>query len=562
MAFNMSFGLTYLVVILSCGLCWGLSNDDTIVVGKTFMASSTDPTSGSTAWALTSHGIAEKLFTLNQTGDIVGQVAESVSKVSDYVWDVTLKSGYQFSDGTEVNAEHVAECLNELNTLNPSAQASLDIMNVTAQSNLIVRIESTRQTHVMDSVLAEWVFVVYYHDGNDFVYTGPYIVEDFVDGDHIDLIPNSLYPQSDLRPMVQVRKYPDGYELAEAFEDLNVDVGFHLPIDTLDEVRSMDGADVKTFEVGYHYMMFYNTLKQMDDVIVRQAIDVAIDRNALVQALEGGHATRSLFPDYSAFFSDDSDTAGNKSKAEALLDEAGWTLSNSTRSKDGVELTIDLVAYPHRPGLVIMQPLIHDMLTALNITVNSILTGDDWDETQAIIDNGTFDVLMWAQNTLPAGDPAWFLSSFFRSDGGNNLAGFNSTEVDSLLDELAITEGHHNRVMATWTAQDAILEEVPVSNLATPSWHVGLSDRVGDYEPWGSDYYVIRADTFLAEDSDGDDTDGDDTDGDDTDGDDIDGDDTDGDDTDGDDTDGDDIDPASTLSYSLFVLLGVVLMCQ
>ena len=84
---------------------------------------------------------------------------------------------------------------------------------------------------------------------------------------------------------------------------------------------------------------------------------------------------------------------------------------------------------------------------------------------------------MWAQNTLPAGDPAWFLSLFFRSDGGNNLAGFNSTEVDSLLDELAITEGHHNRVTATWTAQDAILEEVPVSNLATPSWHVGLSDR-------------------------------------------------------------------------------------
>ena len=44
----------------------------------------------------------------------------------------------------------------------------------------------------------------------------------------------------------------------------------------------MDGADVKTFEVGYHYMMFYNTHKQMDDVHVRQAIDVAIDRNALV----------------------------------------------------------------------------------------------------------------------------------------------------------------------------------------------------------------------------------------------------------------------------------------
>jgi hypothetical protein len=32
----------------------------------------------------------------------------------------------------------------------------------------------------------------------------------------------------------------------------------------------------------------------------------------------------------------------------------------------------------------------------------------------------------------------------------------------------------------------------------TTAWHVGLSDRVVDeYTPWGSDYYVIRADTFL-----------------------------------------------------------------
>lgn len=33
-----------------------------------------------------------------------------------------------------------------------------------------------------------------------------------------------------------------------------------------------------------------------------------------------------------------------------------------------------------------------------------------------------------------------------------------------------------------------------MSNLVTPEWHVGLSDRLKTYEPWGSDYYVIRAD--------------------------------------------------------------------
>ena len=57
-----------------------------------------------------------------------------------------------------------------------------------------------------------------------------------------------------------------------------------------------------SFEVGYHYMMFHNLNRISDvNVKVRKAIDVAIDRIALSQALAGGKATRSLFPDYSQF---------------------------------------------------------------------------------------------------------------------------------------------------------------------------------------------------------------------------------------------------------------------
>ena len=39
-----------------------------------------------------------------------------------------------------------------------------------------------------------------------------------------------------------------------------------------------------------------------------------------------------------------------------------------------------------------------------------------------------------------------------------------------------------------------IAAEAPVSFLVTPEWHVGLSPALAGYEPWGSDYYVIRPD--------------------------------------------------------------------
>ena len=246
--------------------------------------------------------------------------------------------------------------------------------------------------------------------------------------------------------------------------------------------------------------MAFHNLDTLKDVRVRKAIDLAIDRTALSQALAGGTGTRSLFPDYSPFFSDDSDEHGDSDAAEALLAEAGYAKNaDGMLEKDGEALTVHVVAYPHRPGLAIMQPVIEEALSALGIDVDTTVTGDDWSETQTILDERTFDLMLWAQHTLPAGDPLWFLSAFFRSDGGSNHANFKSDTIDSLLDELSVAEQHDVRVAATSKVHQAILDEVPVSNLVTPYWHVGLSDRMADYEPWGSDYYVIRPDLFVSE---------------------------------------------------------------
>ena len=40
----------------------------------------------------------------------------------------------------------------------------------------------------------------------------------------------------------------------------------------------------------------------------------------------------------------------------------------------------------------------------------------------------------------------------------------------------------------------AILDEVPATFISSPTWHVGVSNRNGmtNYEPWGSDYHVIK----------------------------------------------------------------------
>lgn len=496
----------YLTLFLSAAnglLCFAAEVGPPIVVGQTFMADSLDPRRGSTPWALVSHGVAEKLFTVNKDDDIVPQIAKSVTKVDNEgkMWDITIKSGYKFSDGTAVDAQHVANSLNELNNDNSNAQASLGSMTAIATNDLVVRVESERPTPIMDAVLAEWVFVIYYiNDDDDFIYTGPYVVETFEEDDFINLVPNEYHDQASERPYVQIKKYANGDALADALSAGTIDVAFHLPIDRLPALRDSAGVNIESFEVGYHYMVFYNTKDgPMSDVSVRKAVDLAIDRKVLSQALKGGRGTRSFFPDFSPYFTDDSEPKGKEDEASAILESTGWALgSDGVRTKDGKTLEVKLVAYPHRPGLVIMQPEIKKALQKIGFSVNDVLTSMKWDETADIINTKDFDMLMWAQHTLPAGDPAWFLNAFFRTDGANNHAQYSSSFVDSLLDTLAATEGHTNRVAISRNIHNELNSDLPMSNLVTPEWHVGLSDRVDDYyTPRGSDYYVIRSDTFL-----------------------------------------------------------------
>ena len=134
-------------------------------------------------------------------------VAKSAKKINANTWEVTLKSGYKFSDGTAVTAQLVADCLTELKNVPETKYTSLATFTMTAPSDLVVKFASTKPAHIMESVLAEFAFVVYKKIGNKFVFTGPYAVDKFVDGKYIDLKPNEHYADNHFgkRPNIQIK---------------------------------------------------------------------------------------------------------------------------------------------------------------------------------------------------------------------------------------------------------------------------------------------------------------------------------------------------------------------
>ena len=45
--------------------------------------------------------------------------------------------------------------------------------------------------------------------------------------------------------------------------------------------------------------------------------------------------------------------------------------------------------------------------------------------------------------------------------------------------------------------QDIVAEDLPVTFLIDPQWHVALSERVADYVPYCGDYYIVNAELGL-----------------------------------------------------------------
>lgn len=77
-----------------------------------------------------------------------------------------------------------------MSPLNPITSSLMGAMTVTALDSVTVRIESERLTHMMDAVLAEWVFVVYSNNSDGtFVFTGPFAIAVF-EARQMQLVPN------------------------------------------------------------------------------------------------------------------------------------------------------------------------------------------------------------------------------------------------------------------------------------------------------------------------------------------------------------------------------------
>ena len=274
-------------------------------------------------------------------------IAESFSMSEDkQTITFNLKQGLLFHDGTEVNADSVKFSLefvldkNNGAVTRPAIQA---IENVEVIDNLTVAITTsevfapiiTNLGMTAGMPVSPTAFNERGKDdleANGTVSTGPFMVEEWVSGSHIDYVKFEDYHRDGL-PYLDGWRWvviPDDQVRAAALQSDNIHLAgiAQSALDAIAASRSVPGIQEFKGFAGPRMDHFNAARAPFDDIRVRQAAQMAMDRHAWNQAMNGGEGfpyRGSLVPPaHAASFQvpeDEYPYPYNPEKAKALLEE-------------------------------------------------------------------------------------------------------------------------------------------------------------------------------------------------------------------------------------------------
>jgi peptide/nickel transport system substrate-binding protein len=214
----------------------------------------------------------------------------------------------------------------------------------------------------------------------------------------------------------------------------------------------------------------------------------------MVTALKGGNVSSGIFAHYYSF-NGDVEVKTDAAAADKLLADAGYIKNEASGiyEKDGKELTVKMVTYSARADLPILMQLSASKLEAAGIKTETEVV----DDINATLEAGEYDLAFYAQHTAPSGEPSAFLNMALAEGGSRNYDGYTNSKINDLLAKMGETEPGDERDQISKDIQNIVAEELPIIYLVDPQWHVALSERVADYEPYCGDYYCVNAELGL-----------------------------------------------------------------
>lgn len=426
-----------------------LTEKDTLIVARASEPEWLNPVAGH-QHADSDKSMFRGLFKLDLENRLVPDMASSWSVSDDgKVYTIKLRDGIKWHDGVAFSAEDVKFTIESIQ--NPKNHSGLrkeveEISSVEVIDPLTVQINLSQPLAPLPSRLKIGMIPKHALEGKDFntdpfnfdrpVGTGPYKFKSRKPGEYLELVANpDFYDGAPAFKRVIYKFLPDPNVRLVQLKKGDIDVAPLTPKQVA-AVKADDPFRIETTpSADYRVMMFNHRDPLFKDVRVRQAIQFATDRGALVKGALMGYGSAAYGPlQFNRMSAAEAELLkhdNNIERAEQLLNEAGWQRGeDSMRYKDGKQFSFILTAAVSEPVRVDLATLLASQLKRVGIEAKVYVR--DWavisiPNTQALILGGG----------LP-GDPDDDLYRFFSShmlDAGSNYSGYSNPRVDELLAE-------------------------------------------------------------------------------------------------------------------------------
>jgi peptide/nickel transport system substrate-binding protein len=426
--------------------------------------------------------IYASIFSYAKDGSVVGGLAETWEQTAQ---DLTLhlRDGLTFHDGTPLNADAIVVNLERAKNLETSAVKGelTSVASVEALDDSTVVLHLSEADAALPAKLADRAGMIIspaaLNDGTNLsinpVGAGPWKLVEYAAGDHLTAERFDNYYDIDSVKVktLTIRLIDDDDTRLNAVRAGEVDIA-QISASQVQLAQTDSALTVRTDpSVALDHIGLNIATPPFDNPLVREAINYAIDREALMAGLYHGNGIIAWQPFPPGSFANDPALENkfpfNPDKARSLLTEAGYPNG----------FTFDFKTN-NQPFRVQASEAIAGMLADVGITANIIPL-----EGPALLDEFYYQLTVPAYFTPWGGraDPSQTLDNIVGPTGLNNPAKITNPELTKLLDQARTSTDQAERGEFFRKAVDNIMSESRMIPLVFPGVSFAVRDNVIGY---------------------------------------------------------------------------------
>ena len=407
--------------------------------------------------------INQKLFKIDNDGNIIPEIAEEVTKVDAKTTLIKIKKDLFFSNGEPVTVDDILFSLNRakesprmmqdfymIESFEKVDDTTIKVKTFYEAGNLLHKLASMGASIMNKKALEE--------NENNIIGSGMFKLKEWVAGDRIVLERNEYFKEANSNVKEIIIKFiPEANSRMIMLETGEVDIAEALlPLDF--QKISKEDDKFTTVEMQSSSNMFIGfdlRDKHLSDKRVRQAIAYAINNQDIVDSIYNGSATvaTSPIPKITTGHNENSNSyEQNIEKAKELLAEAGYP--------NGFDIVLNVNEDNQRVDTAVV---IQDNLKAIGVNVQ--IKTYQWASYVAFVENPSQEkgMFLMAWN-IANDDPDELLYPLYHSsqiDAHTNVIFYKNEDFDSLISKARETIDKEKRIDLYKKAQDIIQEDLP-----------------------------------------------------------------------------------------------------